>query len=401
MRLGYVTASFPHGPGEAFLMPELAALGRLGAEVTVLPLFPRGPPRTDWAPPAGVSAVLAGLLGPAVLGRAAMTLGGRPVATVREALQLTRGTLPHAAKNLAVLPKALWLAGAIRRLGCEHVHVHWAGTTASAGMVASALAGIPWSLTCHRWDIYEDNLLAAKVAAARFTRFISERGREDAVRLGADRSRTCVIPLGTEVPEQVRPPGWPAAGPFWLLCAANLLPVKGHDDLLAACEAARAAGVDVRLTLAGDGPLRGALEAEARRRGLAEAVTFLGHVPRDRILAMYEEGAVHAAVLASIERDGGEHEGVPVSLMEAMARGVPALATATGSIPELLPPELGLTVPQRDPGALARLIVALAKDHARYDAAARACRERVARGWSVDRSAARLLDRIRGSSRAP
>ncbi len=398
MRLGYVTASFPYGPGESFLAPELAALERLGVAVTVLPLFPRGPWRSDWAPSAGVTTAATGLISGPVLARAGGMLARRPIATARQAAHLGRGAVRHAAKNLAVLPKALWLASTVERLRCDHVHVHWAGTTASAAMVAGALTDIPWSLTCHRWDIYEDNLLAGKVAAARFTRFISERGREDAVCLGAERSRTCVIPLGTDIPEVFRSPGWPGAGPFTLLCAANLIPVKGHEHLLRACAAARAAGVDARLLLAGDGPLRGALEAEVSGLGLHDVVSFLGQLPRSEILALYERGAVHATVLASVEIGGGEHEGVPVSLMEAMARGVPVLATATGSIPELLPPELGLTARDRDPAALAALVVELAGDRARYEDAARACRERVARDWSVDRSAARLLARIRESA---
>ncbi len=400
MKLGYLTASFPHGAGEAFLMPEIAALERIGVEVAVLPLYPRGARRQEWAPGAGVSTHVTSLASGPVVECVAGRAIRQPVATARQASRLARGALRHTAKNWAVLPKALWLASTLQRLGCDHLHVHWGGTTASAGMVASALSGIPWSLTCHRWDIYEDNLLAEKVASARFTRFISERGREDAVRLGAERARTCVIPLGTEVPDQVRLAEWPEKGPFSLLCAANLIPVKGHEHLLRACAAARAAGVDVRLSLAGDGPLRGALEAEASRLGLAGAVTFLGHVARSSIIDLYERGAVHATVLASLELDGGEHEGVPVSLMEAMAHGVPVLATATGSIPELLPPELGLTVRGRDPAALARLVVALASDRARFEAAARACRERVARGWAVDRSAARLLEKIRASTTA-
>lgn len=400
MRLGYVTASFPYGAGEAFLMPEIAALARLGADVVVLPLFPRGPRREDWAPAGGsVTVKETGLVSRPVVARALGRTLRQPFATTRQAVRLAGGGPRHAAKNWAVVPKALWLANTIEQLGCEHVHVHWGGTTASAAMVAGELTGLPWSLTCHRWDIYEDNLLAEKVAAARFTRFISERGREDAVRLGADRSRTCVISLGTDVPESANSPEWPGTGPFALLCAANLVPVKGHEHLLAACAAARAAGVDVRLALAGDGPLREVLEAEARRRGLGGAVTFLGHLPRSRILDLYERRAVHATVLASVEDAGGEHEGVPASLMEAMAHGVPVLATATGSIPELLPPDLGLTVRDRDPDALAQLIVALAMDRVRYEAAAHSCRERIALGWSVDRSASLLLERIRATVR--
>lgn len=398
MKIGYVTASFPFGNGESFLAAEIQALAESDVEVVVLPLFPRGARRPDWQAPPAVRVATAGLLSADVLGSSFSRLGLGPGKVVAASRPLLLGSIRHAAKNLAVIPKGLWMARQAAREGLEHLHVHWAGTTASAGMVASMVSGVPWSMTCHRWDIYEDNLLAAKVASARFTRFISRRGRDDAAALGAQPTRTTVVPLGTSIPADFSHPAWPGRQTFSLLCPANLELVKGHRHLLRACRSLLDGGIDLRLLLAGEGPLRAELEADVARLGLGSHVTFLGQVPHGDLLDWYAAGRVHAVVLPSVDLGGGVHEGVPVSLMEAMARGVPVLSTRTGSIPELLPDSLGLTVEGGDPGALAEALRGLVLDEARYSTAAAACRRRVEEDWSVRRSAARLLDLIRGSS---
>jgi phosphatidyl-myo-inositol dimannoside synthase len=135
------------------------------------------------------------------------------------------------------------------------------------------------------------------------------------------------------------------------LAAAHLItvcslvqPYKGVDVLIEAVRRCLNAGVNLRLTVVGDGPLRGGLERQAAEAGLADSVEFVGEVPAGppvrRLL-----GAADLFVLAS--RD----EGLPRSLIEAMARGLPAIATAVGGIPELLPPSS--LVPPDDPQALA------------------------------------------------
>ena len=398
MKLGYVTASFPYGNGESFLIAEIEALARAGADIWVLPLFPRGDRQSGWQEPRGVQVLSTRLLAMDVCQATVARLGSGPLHTAGSFLPLLRGPLRLAAKNLAVVPKGLWMAKVARDARLDHLHVHWAGTTATAGMLASAASGVPWSMTCHRWDIYEDNFLAHKVASARFTRFISRRGREDAVALGADPARTTLVHLGAAIPTSWSRPGWAGQGAFSILCPANLEPVKGHTYLLQACAALVRHGADVRLLIAGEGPLRDQLEREVDHLGLRPQVSFLGQVPHADLMGMYTAGQVHLVVLPSVDLGGGVHEGVPVSLMESMARGVPVVATRSGSIPELLPDSLGLTVTARDAGGLAALLGSLIRDPARYAAAGDACRLRVQEEWSVDRSAGRLLELMRAGA---
>jgi glycosyltransferase involved in cell wall biosynthesis len=106
---------------------------------------------------------------------------------------------------------------------------------------------------------------------------------------------------------------------------------------------------DVRLTVAGDGPERDALERRARELGLDGRVSFLGAVPRERVLRLFR--AADASVLPSA------WENFPHAVVEALAVGCPVIATAVGGVPEVVRDgENGLLVAPGDPGALGAAI---------------------------------------------
>jgi colanic acid/amylovoran biosynthesis glycosyltransferase len=106
-------------------------------------------------------------------------------------------------------------------------------------------------------------------------------------------------------------------------------------------------------------------------------------------MSRYRQHAFDLLVLPSIDMGGGEHEGVPVSLMEAMAHGIPVLSTRTGSIEELLVPELGATVEDKNADELASAIARMAIDEGfRQQAAERQLG--VIQNWSSLRTAGLL-----------
>jgi glycosyltransferase involved in cell wall biosynthesis len=133
---------------------------------------------------------------------------------------------------------------------------------------------------------------------------------------------------------------------------------------------------EATFVLAGDGPLRPRLEELARSLGLAERVLFLGH--RDDVPALL--ASCDLFVLPSL------YEGLPLSLLEAMASGRPAIATdVPGSNEVVHHAESGLLVPRADPLALADAIRRLLADPAAAERLARAGRARVDRDFSVER----------------
>jgi colanic acid/amylovoran biosynthesis glycosyltransferase len=129
-------------------------------------------------------------------------------------------------KNLIVVAKGLWLGHLARSWRAVHIHAHWATVPATVALIASEVSGVPWSLTAHRFDISEDNLLGTKVGKACFVRAISQRGAREIIdSVGPKTSPPLVIHMGVTVPStnisQRRHDG---AVPR-LVVAANLLEV--------------------------------------------------------------------------------------------------------------------------------------------------------------------------------
>jgi glycosyltransferase involved in cell wall biosynthesis len=395
MKLLYVTSTFPYGPGEGFLEAELAALRRLGDEITVVPLRrARGVVHED-ATRLGARVEAHSLAAPRVLAGALAELVRQPQACARLLRELFRSRSRRIlAKNLAAFPKALWVARRARGLGVEHVHAHWAATTATLALVAGELSGVPWSFTAHRWDIAEDNLLALKLRRASWVRAIDEGGASRlAVAGGAGAGDVEVLHMGVTLPP-LRP-FTNGTGDPRLLTAGFLYEVKGHRDLAEALALLAAEGREVSWDVAGDGPLRDPIAEQVARLGLGERVRLLGFVSHDELLARLRRREWAAVVLPSVETADGVHEGIPVSLVEAMASGVPVVATATGGIPELLDGGAGLLVPQRDPAALAAALERLLADPGLSGELARRGRERVEESYDADKVAARLHERFR------
>jgi len=195
VKLVYVTSSLPHGPLEAFVLPEVAALERLGHEVWIVPMWPRGERVHADAEAFEARTLSEPLLSSAVLGSAAREVRPAPLA------RMLRSRPRTVAKNLLVHPKALWLARRLRELRPDHVHAHWISTSATLAMVAAERTGIAWSLTAHRWDIREANLLRAKARSACFVRTISEAGAQELrARVGLPGWSPVVLRMGVQLP---------------------------------------------------------------------------------------------------------------------------------------------------------------------------------------------------------
>lgn len=138
-----------------------------------------------------------------------------------------------------------------------------------------------------------------------------------------------------------------------LMAVGSLKPIKGVDVLLRAVSPVMHARHEVRLVLAGDGPDRGMLQGLAGDLGIAERVAFLGL--RDDIDVLLR--AADALVLAS------RSEALPMALLEAMAAGLPVVATRVGGVPEVVEPDRsGALVAPDDAGALGGAIERIVAD---------------------------------------
>jgi colanic acid/amylovoran biosynthesis glycosyltransferase len=153
----------------------------------------------------------------------------------------------------------------------------------------------------------------------------------------------------------------PADGAWRLLQACRLVEKKGLELTLRAFAAFLQRYSNATLTIAGDGPLRGPLEKLATDLQLGDKVQFTGFVPQSALLTLYQNS--HLFLHPSEQTPDGNREGVPNSLLEAMATGLPCIATRHGGIPEAITHlESGVLVPESDLAGLEHWLDRLAAD---------------------------------------
>jgi glycosyltransferase involved in cell wall biosynthesis len=179
----------------------------------------------------------------------------------------------------------------------------------------------------------------------------AEAARARLRREGVRSPRITVVPNGLDLERFTPKPAGRARRR--LLMLANLRPGKGHDALIDAMPLVLRRFPDARLAIAGDGTERAQLEARVRARGVAGAVSFEGHC--DDVPARMMNADLF--VLPS------ESEAFPNAVIEAMAVGLPVIATSVGGIVEaVIDGHTGLLVAPRDSVALADRICRLMDD---------------------------------------
>lgn len=362
MHVAYVVSRFP-STTETFIAREMRAMRERGVDITLFSLRDqqavRHPESEDFEPrvPTVRDASAAqfrwlrrdpfGLLG-----------------VWRDALIGNIRSPRFLARALVAVPFGCWFAEEAGRSDVEHVHAHWATHSALAAWVIHRLTGIPFSITAHAHDIFVDHsMLRRKLGEAAFVAVISEFNARYLTHRFPDAvvGKLALVRCGIDVDRYVngRAPRHSRA-PLRALCVASLQPYKGHAVLVSALSMLAARGVDVTVTLVGDGPLADDLAAQVQREGLADRVRFAGPLDSDAIVR--ELHAADVFVLPSIVTRDGKMEGVPVALMEAAASRLPIVASDISGIPELVIDGVtGLLVPPGDAEALADALTRLAQ----------------------------------------
>lgn len=305
----------------------------------------------------------------------------------------TGGRLRH----LVYLLEAAHVARRCTALGVGHLHAHFGTNSATVALLAHQLGAAGFSFTVHgpeEFDAPRAFSFAQKMHDARFTIAISSFGRSQLLRWSeiADWPRIKVVHCGVDTARFDPPAPMPAGGPH-LVAIGRLSEQKGFPLLIETMAIACARLPDLRLTICGDGDLRGLIDAEIARHGLGDRITITGWISEDGIRAAIS--AAHALILPSLA------EGLPMVVMEAMACGRPIIATAIAGIPELVTPETGWLVPAGDPAALADAIVTLAATPVEtLQSMGQCARTRVFARHNIDTEAAKLAALFTSYTRA-
>ncbi len=291
----------------------------------------------------------------------------------------------------------------LRERGCRVLHTHDFKTDVLGLWLARRVRGLSLLATAHGWS----NLLtrrqrlyhAADEWALRRYPLVVAVAEATAVKLrgiGVRDDRIVVVPNGVDTARwrpratpDPPPPGLPAGRRF-VGTVGRLSIDKDMDTLLAAFAAIAPAYADVDLLVIGEGPERPALERRAAAGGLGERVRFLGH--RGDTADLY--AAMDAFVLSS------RTEGMPNTLLEAMAMGCPCVVTPVGGVAEIARDGVeALFVPPGDAGAMAAALGRVLTDAALRESLGRAARVRVEGAFSFARRVRRMEEIYEGLAR--
>jgi len=397
--IAYLCSRYP-AVSHAFVQREVLALRRRGVDVRTFTIRRAEPSellsRTDREEYATTVAVLPARWSVLVTSHLAAF-----VASPRAYLGTLLRALGHAPPGLrGRVWQLFYFAEAIQvwreceKQGVSHLHAHFANVGSDVALLAArfgALAGRgprTWSFTMHGSAEFYDvtmHRLAEKVAASDFVACISDFCRSQLMGIAAAEhwQKLHVVHCGVDTEEFAPLSRDSTTAGLSVLSVGRLVDRKGYAVLLHAARRLRDAGIDVRAIVVGDGPERDRLRALAEELGIATAVEFAGAVGQDEIRRFYERADVFCTP--------GFAEGVPVVLMEAMAMGLPVVATRVMGVPELV--EDGVSGKLVSPGRadlLAEAIGELAAGPAERRRLGEAGRLKVIADFDIDRSALQL-----------
>jgi glycosyltransferase involved in cell wall biosynthesis len=256
---------------------------------------------------------------------------------------------------------ALRLANKLRKLKCEHLHVHFAHVPTQIAMYASTMSGVPFTVTAHANDIFERGILL-KQKAERALKFltISEFNRTYLEEIGLARNKLAVVRCGVNFElTNHRLNQFADKSVIQIGTLGRLVEKKGVDILIRAVYILfKSSAYDVRLSIAGDGPLLVELQSLVSTLGLTDIVTFVGSLSHSNVAEWMS--ALDVFVLACKKDSNGDMDGIPVVLMEAMSQSVPVISTQLSGIPELvIHGETGLLAIPNDADDLSQQLLTL------------------------------------------
>lgn len=388
MKLCYLIPEFP-SQTHAFFWTEIKALERANVHVHVFStrqphigacnhdFANEGRQRTTYLFPPHVSALSAGLL------RFILHLYKLP----KYALTLQESTWRERLRVLGLGLCALELAHHLVKHSIDHVHVHSCADAAHLVAMAHLLCGCSYSLHLHGdlpvygKDHYSKMQNASSVLTA------SDPLRQQVVqRIGIDPALVHTCWMGVET-DHVRPPASrESSNCLRVITVARLNRTKGHEFILRALRKLLDEGRSVHYTIAGDGPWEEQIKSCVQELRLERNVTFTGTIGREAVVALLHKSDVFA--LGSIELG----EASPVSVMEAMATGLPVVCSIIGGTPQMIDHGVdGFLIPQRDVNGIADALRALGDSELLRCRIGQAARTKAVTSFDVKATAGRLL----------
>lgn len=382
---------------QTHFLREIDELERQGQPIVLVPLLNDSEipsdECSDWFRRCLVMPLFSGAIGGALL-RALLRQPLR-LATIVLTIAGAHAFTPRSLfRTMAIVPKAVYLASELQRIGVGHVHAHAARAAATAAWIIRLLGGPAYSFTVHGPDVFvRRRMLRNKIAGAAFVRTVSSFNEAFLLGLYPDvaANKIVVVPTGVDPDTYVSTAPPRSARPTVILTVSSLLPHKGFEFLLEAIAILVRAGVALEWRIAGDGPLLPELQALIEHHRLGAAVKLLGLLPRDEVVRHMRQCDIF--VLPGTISPDGQMDSIPVALIEAMAAGRPVVAPAISGIPEVVADrESGVLVDATQPVRIAEAVKRLTEEPTLRERMGRAGRDRVKSDFDLRATGRALMD---------
>jgi glycosyltransferase involved in cell wall biosynthesis/tRNA A-37 threonylcarbamoyl transferase component Bud32 len=385
---------------EAYILREIVELERQGQPVLLVPLLRgRGKVVHEEAKPWVRRALYIPLLSPSIVVSNLRAMFQHPARYLKVLLLLFCGTMirPRTLiRTLALFPKSVHLASVLPKRGINHLHSHFSTHATTMAYIISRFSKITYSFTIHGPDVFVHRLLLLeKISRATAVRTISAFNKAFLCGLypSIPEEKIHVVHIGVnpEVYETASSESERTTTRPQVLSVGAITPSRGFGFLIEAGLMLKNGGIDVEMTIVGNGPRRRFLQHWTEYLGLADDVHLPGSLAQHEVARRMGETDVF--VLPSVIANDGQMDGIPITLMEAMAAGKPVIASAMSGIPELIDDRVsGLLIDATHPQRIANAIRFLIANPAVRHKMGRAGQRRIREEFDIRKTVASLIE---------
>lgn len=403
-KVAYIMSRFP-GLSETFILREMCEMERLGWNISLYPLIYQQEETVihdeakDWLGRVANPILIS------ILKENLKLLVSDPVLYFTVLVRTFWENIKSPkffSRALIVFPKAVWMASRMSDEGVRYIHSHYATHPALAAWIINQISNIPYGITVHAHDIFVDRtMLRRKILDAKHVICISEYNQKFLVHYYGDwvATKSQIIHCGIEVEKYVRKEKQPVTDKkFEIISIGSLRSYKGFTILIDACNLLKKQyGLNFQCRIVGSGELYNSLQAKITNLNIDDVVELMGPKKQNEIADILLKADCY--IQPSVITSTGKMEGIPVSLMEAMASSLPVIASNISGIPELvIHNETGLLVQPEDPIALAETIWSVYNSSDKGSVLAKKGRDFVIREFRLSREVSKLSQLLLDSS---
>jgi len=395
-KIVYITSSFPFGKLEVWAINEISSLIEQGNEIIIIPRTGRGDIVNNDAVKFIPNIIDLPFLNWSIFVSLLSNILFKPISFLKTIIGIIKqsNSIMDFMKGIFVLPKSLFLVKILKNKKIDHIHSFSTTSTAIVAFILSSNLKVPWSYTLHtsaNINSHFKRSILFQSRSASICRTISQRTANDLSHfVGPSLAKKIAnIHLGVNT-KGFKNEKRIINDPFVIATPAVLSSYKGHVYAIEAAKELINMGVtNFKWVFYGSGPLLNELQKKVKELNLTNHCYFPGNLDHHDLLNKYENNEVDVVVLSSISTD--IPEGIPVSLMEAMAFSIPVIATDSGGTLELIGNGCGIVVQQKNSIQLAEEIKKLIEDNKYCVAQGEKGRNKILEEFDTQKNASELI----------